>query len=922
MFHLIMLRHPAAGEGPAVGPRPERSPATHPAGAGPGTMSGDRGKEPGVSAAGGARRVALMAAVAVLPGLAAPAAAGATAREPARVVPRAAGIGPPEVVVVPGGRYAAGAVHRLFLGAHHRGLWTAPLLVGTLDLDRFGGGLTLLKRGGRGQTRSLRFRGGDGRQYVFRSVDKDPTALLSPELRASFVAEVLQDQMSVSHPLGALVAAPLLEAAGVLHASPDLAVMPDDPRLGEHRAEFAGMLGLVEERPAEGPDDAPGFAGAADVVGTDDLLAKLRANPRHRLDARSYLRARLLDMYVGDWDRHADQWRWARFDEGGERVWRAVPRDRDQAFSRLDGVLLALAGFSHPELVGFDDRFEAAWRQGWSGRFLDRRLLGGLEGSEYEEAAADLVARLTDSAIDASVSRLPGEPPYAADRERLRAGLRARRQALPRLARAYYEVLAREVEVHGTDAPEEARAESRPDGSLLLTLAPRGGEAAFRRVFRPGETTEVRVHLHGGDDVFEASGEARRGPVVRVVGGEGDDRLADGRRRGSKVRLYDHQGANAFEPGPRAAVDTRPPLPPPAKASRPAIGMGVPLPVRDWGHRFFPVPTLGYDPDLGLTLGGSLAREHYGFRQDPFRQRHSLSVTYATAADGFRAEYRGRFQLLGRRSRLGLRVLASQLEILRFHGLGNRTPAPVDDTFNRVREDQVRVEPSLVVPLGESLDVSLGPSLVLANTPAKEGTVLETSRPYGTGRFHRASLGAAARFDTRDAPRFASRGVLAEASASLTPALLDNEHTFGAAEGALAGHLSLPAPGRPVLAARLAGRKVWGTHPFTEAAFLGGADSLRGYADERFAGQGAVWASAELRAGLGRFVLLLPAEAGLFAFADTGRVFLDGESSRRWHSSWGGGIWLSALDRRNTLTLGVGRGPEDTRLFAGGGFRF
>src|SRR2546425_1710669 len=35
--------------------------------------------------------------------------------------------------------------------------------------------------------------------------------------------------------------------------------------------------------------------------------------------------------------RSPDQWRWARFDEGGVHVWRPIPRDRDQAFSRLDG---------------------------------------------------------------------------------------------------------------------------------------------------------------------------------------------------------------------------------------------------------------------------------------------------------------------------------------------------------------------------------------------------------------------------------------------------------------------------------------------------------------------------------------------------------------------------------------------------------
>jgi hypothetical protein len=37
-------------------------------------------------------------------------------------------------------------------------------------------------------------------------------------------------------------------------------------------------------------------------------------------------------MLIGDWDRHDDQWRWAAFDEGKQTVFKAIPRDRDQAF--------------------------------------------------------------------------------------------------------------------------------------------------------------------------------------------------------------------------------------------------------------------------------------------------------------------------------------------------------------------------------------------------------------------------------------------------------------------------------------------------------------------------------------------------------------------------------------------------------------
>src|SRR5881392_831125 len=172
------------------------------------------------------------------------------------------------VTVVAGPEYRAGWLHETLFGRHYRDLWTTPIEVEVLDLDAFAGGLTPLRPGGGAQTRALRLAGGDGREYVFRSVNKHPS-WLPPDLRETIAERVVRDQISVLHPGAALVAAPLVGAAGVLHAQPYLVVLPDDPRLGDFRSEFAGMLGILEERPREGPGGASGFAGASDVAGTD-----------------------------------------------------------------------------------------------------------------------------------------------------------------------------------------------------------------------------------------------------------------------------------------------------------------------------------------------------------------------------------------------------------------------------------------------------------------------------------------------------------------------------------------------------------------------------------------------------------------------------------------------------------------------------
>jgi len=73
---------------------------------------------------------------------------------------------------------ALGPLHRWILGRHYRDVWTQIIRVERLDLSSFAGGLEPLRTGGGRQTRSLRFRGADGREYAFRSVDKDPSAVI------------------------------------------------------------------------------------------------------------------------------------------------------------------------------------------------------------------------------------------------------------------------------------------------------------------------------------------------------------------------------------------------------------------------------------------------------------------------------------------------------------------------------------------------------------------------------------------------------------------------------------------------------------------------------------------------------------------------------------------------------------------------
>lgn len=817
------------------------------------------------------------------------------------------------VVVVAGERYEAGGLKAFLLGRDYRDLWTTPIAVPVLDLSSYAGGLTPVERGSGMQTVSLRFRAPDGREYNFRSVDKDQEGGMHPDFHGTIVSRIAQDQVSSKHPAGAMMMAPLLDAAGIMHPDPHLFVMPDDPRLGEFREEFAGMLGSIEVHPDEGEDDAALFEDAIRVAGTDRLLEHLEESPENRADARTYLRARLVDMLVGDWDRHVGQWRWARYDREDTRWWVPVPEDRDNAFSRYDGLVMDMVRTRSPLLVEFGPEYPEVYGLTENAQTLDRRLLSELPASAYEEVARDLMGRITDDVIAEAVSRVP--PEYAELRaEELAAALRARRDALPDIARAFYAQHAREAEVHATDENELAVIDRTPDGGVevRLYLAEDGEQSTpyYRRAFRPSETREVRLDLRGGEDRAVIRGEGRRGVLVRVIGGGGDDTLADSsviRGRAANA-FYDHRGDNELLPGRGTMVDTRE-FDEPASTT---TGFNENAPsFRDWGTTFsWFEPHAAWRYNIGPVVGGGPRSTRYGFRRAPHARTIAARLLYAPLENRWGVEADGEYRLTNSHSRTSFRAYASGLETTRFHGYGNDTGGAGSAELYKVPEVTFGIEPLYHLGFGPRTEVFAGPVARFSRPEPEAGGPAADLQPLGIDDFWRLGGQLGASTDTRDAEAYPTRGARLRVAATGFAPAGDLPDPFGGVDGTGSAYLRLPLPLDPVLAVRAGGRLAWGTIPFQEAAYLGGQSTLRGYPSQRWAGDAAVFAGAELRSYLTRFKFITRGDMGVIALADAGRVYVDGESPGGWHTGFGGGLWFGILDRTRTFSVVAAHGEE------------
>ena len=349
--------------------------------------------------------------------------------------------------IVPGAKYQAGGLHRMLLGTGYRDLWATPLRVPVLDLKTFGGGLRPLQKSGGNQTKSLRFVTPSGTEYVFRSVDKEAASF--PEgFKGTVVQTIAKDQVSSHFPAGALVAPPILQAGGVLHVTPKLVVMPDDPRLGEYQLEYANILGMIEVYPTV-PEHAPRFRRRGRDHRQRLAAHAHRRHSAERVDARALLTARLLDMMINDWDRHQGQWKWARLKSGPAAPWVPIARDRDKALISYGGTLAGHGRMAHPNLMKFEPSYPSMRGLTWNSLPFDRRMLSGLDRPVFDSIARALVARVTDSVIDAAVSALP--PEYQSTRPQLAQVLKLRRDSLPLAAERFYLLLAPYVDIHASD---------------------------------------------------------------------------------------------------------------------------------------------------------------------------------------------------------------------------------------------------------------------------------------------------------------------------------------------------------------------------------------------------------------------------------------------------------------------------------------
>src|SRR6187401_2463740 len=290
-------------------------------------------------------------------------------------------------------KYKASASKEFFWGKHYRKEWGTIVSVPVLDMKTFKGGLTPDKLGGGHQSKSLRVIAGDGKEYVLRTVEKDLTPLVPENLKGTYLHRQANDQLSMVHPYGALIVARLAEKISVLHVNPEIIFVPNTEDLKQFRDTIGNKLCYFEERPTGKGWEHSEIAGNADEIeNTEDILEKFAKDTKYRMDQKALLKARLFDMVINDFDRHEDNWNWAKFEKDSITLYKAFPKDRDQALSKVDGLLMhfiAMPWALRP-LENMTHRVKDIMGVNFAARNLDRQFLNELTKEEWRQTISTI----------------------------------------------------------------------------------------------------------------------------------------------------------------------------------------------------------------------------------------------------------------------------------------------------------------------------------------------------------------------------------------------------------------------------------------------------------------------------------------------------------------------------------------------------
>jgi hypothetical protein len=809
-----------------------------------------------------------------------------------------------------------GRVHRALFGENYRQEWSDSTYVQVIDIADVDGGLKPLRLGGGHQTVSLRLVSPSGKEWVLRNIEKDASVLLPEPIRQTFARDVVDDAMSAQHPFSPLVVAVIAEAVNVPHAVPIIGLVKESPALGEFNKQFANKVCLLEEREPYGESE-----------NTARVFRDLDIDNDNGIDGEAFLKARLLDVLIGDWDRHADQWRWIDTKKGKNKLYVGIPRDRDQAFYVNQGLFPRLASrpWFVPSLQGFRGEIWFPKYALKESNFIHSRAAAHMPYEKWMEITRSFVAQLTDDIFERALKQLPART-YARRHDELLTALKKRRDNIPQAMHEYYHFINRLAEMQLSDKHEFVHLYQKDTDTIHLDVykisKQQVGSRIFSNVYYPGTTKEFNIYMRSGNDSVLID-LPRSKSRVRIIGGVGEKKVntvASGRpihyyASKSGSMLYGNTGRVKMHVSDDSA-HTRYSVPNRYDVVKPLV-------------------TAGFNRDDGFLLGIGLQYMHPGFRKTPYASLNRIMLHHSFATSAYRLRYSGEFiHAIGKADVVTQADIYAPENTQNFFGRGNESifiKGQNRITFYRTRFSLFNLNAGLRWRSTTGLSLVVSPSFqhYRYDEDDNRGRILELSgmvNSYDSSSIKESKthggLVVQLGLNKRNDRIIPNRGYYFNIKVQAMGALNDAAKNYGQLLPEFVGYVPLNSKRTVVFAERIGGGVTVGKPAFYQSVFVGGHENLLGYRQYRFSGDHMLYNNMELRIKLANFAgYIIPGEFGTLGFYDVGRVWLKNENSNKWHHGVGGGLYFAPA-KLAVVSLVAGYSNEGWYPYITFGFRY
>ncbi len=781
--------------------------------------------------------------------------------------------------------YKSSSLYKFFWGSNYRNLWTTPVTVRSLNLDTAFGGLSVTNADTSRAAKILYLTNASGNLYVLASVDRTPGKLLPPDFRNTFVENIANDEISITNPYAAATIPILENATSNFSFHPDYVFIPKQTALGLYNNEYGNDFYKLIQLPDSYTDTNEVY------ITTNELLAMLEQDANSSIDKKAYMRERLFDMFLNDWNTGNRQWMWKQTINAGKKIFIPTRQDHDAAYTHYNGKITRL-GFQITGLSfiqSFQKNMKRINRFNFQANDLDRRLLNDATLNDWQTIAKDLQQSFTDTVIRNAIDQLPKEI-FPLTGNDVVAKLKSRREHLVEWATTYYHFISKEVEIPGTlqneffDVTEndsETSVHVYTINSRIISNTP-----FYARTFRSSETKEIRLFGLNGADKYSIEDSNTNNIKLKIIDGIqkiNKDTIA--------VNVAPEANSKVIVYGDKKNIQQSTEVP--VKF----IGDTSFKQYRDkWFHydRSGISPLIFYSREDRLYVELAYRYRHFKWGKAPFASNQTISLHYSLLEQAFSITYNAIIPKLVAKSDFSLLANYDDVRWTYFFGMGNNTKFESDksNSYYIMRTRQWVVQPMLSRSFGRSavrISANLNGIKIINDTTrflAKEYYPDKTF--YNWAMFANESISYSyQKFNDAIVP---TKGVLFNTTVTGSQSLNAGAHNY--VDYAGSAYFYIPLISKFSLNIRTGAETITGQPEFYQYPSIGGT-ILRGFVRDRFRGKTAFWNTNDIRYISPVHTHYFVGKAGLLAFVDDGRVWMPGEQSNTLHVAYGGGIILA-----------------------------